>query len=102
MLIHLEKAEQFNELIAKGDVLVDFFATWCGPCKMLGAELEDLAEAHDDITIVKVNVDEFQQLSAQFNVRVVPTMVVFKNGENKKRVEGFMDQDALYEMVKNA
>lgn len=102
MLIHLENASEFKDLISKGDVLVDFFATWCGPCKMLTPELEDLAEENKDITVVKVDVDKFGELAGDFHITVVPTLIVFKNGENKKTISGYMDKDALLSLVKNA
>ncbi len=102
MLIHLENTADFKELISKGDVLVDFFATWCGPCKMLTPELEDLCEENKDITVVKVDVDKFGELAGDFHITVVPTLIVFKNGENKKVVSGYMDKDALLSLIKNA
>ncbi len=102
MLIHLENAADLKELIQKDKVLVDFFATWCGPCKMLTPELEDLADEHEDITVVKVDVDKFGELAGDFHITVVPTLVVFKNGENRKVVSGYMDKDALLALVENA
>ena len=80
MLIHLESMEQFNETIKSGVTLVDFYATWCGPCKMLAPELEKLAELRPDVTVIKVDVDEFGMLASEYNVRAVPTLVLFKDG----------------------
>lgn len=95
MLVHLEKNQNFKELTAKGTVIVDFFATWCGPCKMLTPELEDLTEEHPEITVVKVDVDQFNDLAAEFNVRAVPTLFLFKDGKNVKSQAGYMDKDAV-------
>ncbi len=102
MLVHLKDTGEFENLVKNGDVLVDFFATWCGPCKMLSPELEDLTDENSDITVIKVDVDQFPELAAKFNVRVVPTLFVFKDGENKKSVSGYMDKEALLRLVKQA
>ena len=102
MFIHLEDSEKFEELIKKDNVLVDFFATWCGPCKMLTPELEELCEEHSEIDVIKIDVDKFPLLASKFNIRAVPTLFVYKKGENKKMVQGYMDKNALLELIKNA
>ena len=102
MFIHLEDSNDFENLIKGDEVLVDFFATWCGPCKMLTPELEDLCEEHEEITVVKIDVDKFPLLASKFNIRAVPTLIVFKKGENKKVTQGYMDKDALLALIKNA
>lgn len=96
MLLHLGNAEQFNELIAKGRVLVDFFATWCGPCRQLTPELEDLENLDKDLTIVKVDVDQFNSLAAQFNIRAVPTLLYFNDGKLVNTVSGFLNANSLF------
>lgn len=96
MLVHLEKSSDFKGLIEKGLVVVDFFATWCGPCKALGPELEDLALDHKEVTIVKVDVDQFGELAAQFRVNAVPTLVYFKDGKQTDISMGYMDKDTVY------
>lgn len=102
MLIHLENAEQFRETIKSGTVLLDFFATWCGPCKMLTPELEKFAEKHPDVTILKIDVDEYGEIAAVFNVNAVPTLLVFKDGAQKAISSGFKPLPALERFVFDA
>ena len=83
---------------AKGITLVDFFATWCGPCQMLGPVLDDLSE-EVDYKVVKVDVDQARDLAAEFGVRSVPTMVVFKNGEVVDQMIGFLTKDEINQKV---
>ena len=91
MLIHLEKGQDFKSLIQNGVVLVDFFATWCGPCKMLSPELGKLAEKRSDVTVLKVDVDEHSEIAALFNVRAVPTLILFKDGANRAECKVFFE-----------
>lgn len=88
--------ENFKEVVANGVVLVDFFATWCGPCKMLSPVLEKTAgELEGKVKIVKVDVDQDGELAMQFSVMSVPTMIIFKNGEAVKQLQGFTPQPQL-------
>lgn len=89
--------DKFNELInSDKPVLVDFYADWCGPCKMLAPELVTLKEqVGDTMSIVKINVDKNQQLAGHFQVRGVPTMILFKNGEILWRQSGYMNANQL-------
>jgi thioredoxin 1 len=68
--------------------LVDFWAPWCGPCRVVAPVLEEIAEQRDDLRIVKLNVDENQQTAAQFGVLSIPTMILFKNGQPAKTIIG--------------
>ena len=95
MIKHLENKEQFNELI-KDKVLVDFYAEWCGPCKMLAPNLEKL-----DYNILKVDVDKFQDLAISYGVMSVPTLILFKGGKEVNKSIGYLDIDELKEMVGN-
>ena len=88
--------QEFNELMNEKAVLVDFFATWCGPCKMLSPVLEGVAEKmKDKVTIVKVDVDRRPDLAAKFGVMSVPTMIMFKNGRQVDAFSGYMPEANL-------
>lgn len=88
--------QEFNELMNEEAVLVDFFATWCGPCKMLSPVLEGVAEKmKDKVTIVKVDVDQSPDLAAKFGVMSVPTMIMFKNGRQVDAFSGYMSEANL-------
>lgn len=93
MIKHLKNKEQFNELI-KDKVLVDFYAEWCGPCKILAPNLEKL-----DYNILKVDVDKFQDLAISYGVMSVPTLILFKGGKEVNKSIGYLDIDELKEMV---
>lgn len=94
--------DTFESVIADGVVLVDFFATWCGPCKMLGPVLEDLAkELEGKVHIVKVDVDQSQELAMRFNIMSVPTMIIFKDGQPVKQLQGFMPHPQLAAEINN-
>ena len=95
-MIYLEKEEDFNELISSGNVLVDFYATWCGPCKMLEGELESIEE---NIKIVKVDIDKFQKLTLEYRIMSVPTMIIFKDGIKSQEVVGYHTSDELKEII---
>jgi len=88
--------EQFNEEVKEGIVLVDFWATWCMPCRMQGRELKVLAfEARDFLKIIKVDVDKNPALAQRFFVSSIPTMLIFKNGHLEKRMVGYVAKDEL-------
>ena len=90
--------ENFNEEVIKSDipVLVDFWATWCGPCRMLAPELEKLAfDLDGKIKVGKVNVDEQVKLAIEYKVEVIPTMILFKNGKAEKKTSGFMKEEEI-------
>ena len=88
--------ENFKENIASGTVLVDFWAPWCGPCKMQAPILDKVAEKiGDKAVIAKVNVDEAAPLAAEFGVRSIPTLIVFKNGEKVQDFIGVQQEPVL-------
>ena len=79
---------QAEVLESEQPVLVDFWAPWCGPCRVVGPVLEEIAAERDDLRIVKLNVDENQQTAAAFEVLSIPTMILFKNGQPAKTIVG--------------
>lgn len=88
--------QNFDQQIKKGIVLVDFWAPWCGPCKMMAPVLNDLADATaGNSRVGKLNVDQNQEVAMRFNVRSIPTMVLFKDGREVNRFVGFKTKDFL-------
>ena len=92
---------EFNELVGEGVVLADFFSTTCGPCKMLGPELEKLANnVEDDVIIIKVDVDQYPELASQYRIQSVPTLIRFNKGQIVQQVAGYRPYPQLVNMVK--
>ena len=91
----------FDAVVMQSDkpVLVDFWATWCGPCRMLGPVIAQIAEEREDIKVCKVNVDNEPQLAQMFNIMSIPTVLVFKNGELKDKSVGFVPKQKLLDLL---
>ena len=92
---YIKNEEEFNEVIKKDKVVIDFYAEWCGPCKMLGPILEQVNE----IDILKINVDEFPDLAAKFGVMSIPTLILFVEGKEIKKEIGFKNLDEIKKMI---
>ena len=94
--------EEFNTLMNEDAVLVDFFATWCGPCKMLTPVLESVANKLDGkVIIVKVDVDESPDLAQRFGIMSVPTMILFKKGTQAAAFSGYMPEQMLMQNIES-
>lgn len=92
---------KFGDLIqSEKPVLIDFFATWCGPCKMMGPILKDLKSMlGDDVSILKIDVDKNQRIAQKYNMRGVPTLMIFQNGEVKWRQSGVVQANDLKNII---
>ncbi len=102
MIIHVDNLNEFNEKTASGRVLVDFYATWCGPCKMLAPILEEVDERKEagDLLIVKVDVDEAGEIAMKFGIQSIPTLILFENGKAVKNALGYMPKPQLLNFLK--
>ena len=94
--------ENFEKEVLKSDipVLVDFWATWCGPCKMIAPNVSQIAEEYEGkIKVAKLNIDEDMDLASEYKVTSIPTLMLFENGEEVKREVGFMSKAEIEEML---
>ena len=93
--------ENFQELVLNADreVLLDFWAPWCGPCRMVSPIVDEIAQERQDVLVGKVNVDEEMELAAQFQVMSIPTLVVLKNGQVVNRAVGARPKDAILSLL---
>ena len=100
-ILHVN-VNNFEEKVLKSDkpVLVDFWATWCGPCRMIAPVLEELAAEHPEVVVAKVNVDEEAELAIGYRISAIPALMLFKDGKVAKTSMGFQGKAALEEMIK--
>ena len=91
--------EEFNEIIKSGTTLVDFFAEWCGPCKMMGPVLEELYSQYPDVNFGKVNVDENMDLAEKYQIMSIPTVYIFKDGEVIAKNTGYNGPDSIKQFI---
>lgn len=87
-------------LNAEGTVLVDFFADWCGPCKMLSPVIDEIAEEHTELKVCKVNVDDEPELASRYGVMSIPTLVVIRNGKEVNKSVGVVSKEEILALVK--
>lgn len=98
--IQITKENYMDEVIhCDRPVLLDFYADWCGPCRMLGPVIEEIAKERSDIKVGKINVDEQPELAAQFQVAGIPTLAVIKNGKMENRVTGYQPKSQIEQLL---
>jgi thioredoxin 1 len=90
--------EEFNELVKEGTTIVDFWAEWCGPCKMIGPVLEEIAQ-EENVKLLKINVDENKELSSAFNLTSIPAIMVYTDGVKTKSITGAKPKPALKKVL---
>lgn len=100
MKVEILDKESFNSFITqKGLVVVDFYASWCGPCKMMAPELEDFAMEDGEVKVGKIDVDNANELARDFNIMSVPTLIYFKDGQLIDKSIGYLTKDEMSEIV---
>ena len=92
--------KNIDEVIKEGKVLVDCYASWCGPCRMLAPIIEEVAKEKNDIKFYKLNVDDNPSTSIKYGIMSIPTLLIFENGELKNQTVGFKDKNELNELIK--
>ncbi len=80
-------------------VLIDFYADWCGPCKMMGPVVEEIAEEHSDVKVVKINVDNAEDIAIKYQIMSIPTLIVVKGGQEVNRSIGLISKEKIEELI---
>ena len=99
-MTHIESLEQFNDFIKEGVSLVDFYATWCGPCRMLSPIVEETeSEYKDKVKFAKLDVDDLSEIAAQYAINAIPALLFFKDGQLLEKSVGFVDKEELVSII---
>ncbi len=99
----VETKEEYSEILKNNEyVFIDFYADWCGPCKMVGPVVEKLSESNTDVTFAKVNVDHLPEVAQMYGIMSIPTLIILKNGEPVKKQVGFASEADLQNLINQA
>jgi len=93
--------DNFEKSVMKGVSIVDFWAIWCGPCRLMSPIVEEIAKEMTDINVYKLNVDDNPELTAKFNIMSIPTIIIFKDGEEVEQTVGVVSKSVLVNKIKN-
>ena len=98
-MIKSVNSNEFNEEVKSGVVFVDFFATWCGPCKMLSPVVDEVANEIEDVKFLKVDVDELGDIASKYKIMSIPTLIIFKDGNIVSRHTGLLSKSDLVNFI---
>lgn len=102
MIIHEFDINKLNEIVASGTVVLDFYADWCGPCKMLAVELDLYCKENNDVNIYKINVDNNPGVARSYGIMTIPTLILYKDGKIVDKHIGYFTCDDFKEWIKGA
>ena len=98
-MVIINNTDEFNKEIKDGVVLVDFFATWCGPCKMLSPIVDEVSDEITDVKFIKVDVDQLSDIASNYNIMSIPTLIIFKDGNVVAKQMGMLPKEALIDFI---
>ncbi len=99
-MVNIISDKEFDSKIKEGKVVVDCYANWCGPCKMLGPIIEELSEEMDNYSFYKLDVDQNEETARKYGIMSIPALLIFENGELKDKTIGFKPKEELKEILK--